>query len=240
MDQKRNNIYIYVTWLTKLLAGENQCKWATWYKAHYQYSKIPPKDPLSLAEWTREHNILLQQRKEKYEKEKYRVTIEDQNAFKYIVKVPKHDTCIDTYKNLTLKKECDLCEEVIIAGKADLIAIKEITRIDQQRPIYIRCLIEDEKTGKQRNSDIFQMMIYLLAFDKKFEIEKKFVDSINGILNYKNGSIIEVPFAKITESFKNDFNNLVKEINSNNEPFKVPSKFECQWCDIQNCEKRIY
>ena len=37
MTIQRQTPYIWVTWLTKLLAGEAQCDWASWFKAHNKY-----------------------------------------------------------------------------------------------------------------------------------------------------------------------------------------------------------
>ena len=44
MAVHRDSPYIWVTWLTKLLVGENYCEWAGWFKAHYErYDKVPAK-----------------------------------------------------------------------------------------------------------------------------------------------------------------------------------------------------
>ena len=36
MPQRRDQPYIWTTWLPKLLTGENSCEWAIWFKANYQ------------------------------------------------------------------------------------------------------------------------------------------------------------------------------------------------------------
>jgi len=40
MSVLRRSPYIWVTWLTKLMAGEAQCEWASWFKAHHKYDKL--------------------------------------------------------------------------------------------------------------------------------------------------------------------------------------------------------
>lgn len=43
MAMARNSPYVWVTWLTKILAGEQSCEWASWFKAHYQdFEKLLP------------------------------------------------------------------------------------------------------------------------------------------------------------------------------------------------------
>ena len=101
--QKRNNIYIWVTWLTKLIAGEQQCEYAAWFKAHFQYDKKP--SDFSLTKWSIKHNQLLHKRKRELEKEGYIVKIEDQNNFK-----------IEFLKGIT------------VSGKPDIVALGNLGR----------------------------------------------------------------------------------------------------------------
>jgi len=39
--QRRDKPYIWVTWISGLLAGEKQCKWAAWHRAHFNFVKTP-------------------------------------------------------------------------------------------------------------------------------------------------------------------------------------------------------
>ena len=50
--------YIWATWLTKLLTGENSCEWAVWFKAHYQDWTRTPSE-FSQAEWMLNHGDFL-------------------------------------------------------------------------------------------------------------------------------------------------------------------------------------
>ncbi len=54
--------YIWVTWLTRLIAGEAQCEWSLWYRARYRFDKLAPGS--DLVRWTMEHDHLVQARAE--------------------------------------------------------------------------------------------------------------------------------------------------------------------------------
>jgi hypothetical protein len=99
MKEERPNPYIWVTWLTKIMTGENQCRWASWFRSHYKADKVP--SDFDLAAWTAEHNLLLQRRKEELKSKGFTVYIEDQNSFKL-----RGKTGIE------------------VSGKADIVAIK--------------------------------------------------------------------------------------------------------------------
>jgi hypothetical protein len=58
---QRNGLpYIWVTWLTKLLAGEDQCQYAPWFKAHFKFDKVDRG--FDLAAWTAEHAAMVRAR----------------------------------------------------------------------------------------------------------------------------------------------------------------------------------
>jgi hypothetical protein len=100
MAVERESPYIWVTWLTKLMAGESQCKWASWFKAHNTYEKLP--SDFDLAKWTAQHNDLLQNRRTELELQGFSVYVEDQNSFKIVGK-----------------------DNIAVSGKADIVAIRE-------------------------------------------------------------------------------------------------------------------
>ena len=42
MMRIRESVYIWVTWLSRLLVGDASCEWATWYRSHHiGYEKAP-------------------------------------------------------------------------------------------------------------------------------------------------------------------------------------------------------
>lgn len=73
--------YVYATWLTKVIAGDEQCLYQPWFKAHYQYDKRP--DPsFDFAAWSVDHQALVERRAAELRADGWTVTVEDQNAFK--------------------------------------------------------------------------------------------------------------------------------------------------------------
>lgn len=48
MPTLRTQPYIWTTWITKFLAGDNSCEWATWYKAHHE---VPSRSKGNMDEW---------------------------------------------------------------------------------------------------------------------------------------------------------------------------------------------
>lgn len=76
---ERSNPFIWVSWLSKLMAGEKQCEWASWFRSHYVWEKVP--SGLDLAKWTADHAQLLRARKAALEAEGFTVYAEDQNSF---------------------------------------------------------------------------------------------------------------------------------------------------------------
>ena len=43
-ELRKHGPYIWVTWLTRLLAGENSCEWAAWFRAQHEswsWTRVP-------------------------------------------------------------------------------------------------------------------------------------------------------------------------------------------------------
>lgn len=79
VDRKRNRPYCWVTWLTKLLAGEDRCTWRTWYRAQHKYQKRPdaPGREAFFTEWTAKHDAIQARRAEDLKAQGYIVRMED-------------------------------------------------------------------------------------------------------------------------------------------------------------------
>jgi len=42
MTVSRDSSYIWVTWITGLLAADKQCEWSAWFRAHFSgFEKMP-------------------------------------------------------------------------------------------------------------------------------------------------------------------------------------------------------
>ena len=78
--QSRSRPYIWVTWLTKLLVGENSCEWAAWFRTHYQDYQTVPDDFDSTA-WQIKHTDLLNRVTADLEAKGQQVFTEGQNRF---------------------------------------------------------------------------------------------------------------------------------------------------------------
>lgn len=92
--------FVYATWVTPILAGEQECVYASWFKANYRYSKRDD-GTFNLAAWTADHTALLRQRCAELTADGWRVRVENENAFRLKGAV------------------------ALLAGKPDLIALKD-------------------------------------------------------------------------------------------------------------------
>ena len=73
---------IWVTWVTRLLVGENSCEWAAWCRAQHErwsWSKVP--STFDLAGWQMAHTSGGNENRRRWAEAGYEVFTEDQNAF---------------------------------------------------------------------------------------------------------------------------------------------------------------
>lgn len=80
MATPRHAPYIYVTWITGLLAGDDQCRWAAWFRAHFQHQKVERTDG-TLAKWKAEHSEMVDARVASLIADGYQAYLEAQNKF---------------------------------------------------------------------------------------------------------------------------------------------------------------
>jgi len=82
MPVKRQSPYIYVTWLTRLLVGEQSCEWCAWFKTQHEsssWSKIPKQ--FDVTTWQVEHTNLVRKIRAELEAGGRTVFTENQNSF---------------------------------------------------------------------------------------------------------------------------------------------------------------
>jgi hypothetical protein len=72
--------FVYVTWLTKLLAGDDACVWASWFRSHFKFDKV--ERGFDLAAWKGMHTEMVTARRAELEADGWMVTVEDQNHFR--------------------------------------------------------------------------------------------------------------------------------------------------------------
>ena len=66
MTIRRDNVYVWVTWLSRLLVGDASCEWASWFKAHHSGYVKASRD-FSLSTWKMHHTRLLNDVRDKLE-----------------------------------------------------------------------------------------------------------------------------------------------------------------------------
>jgi len=71
--------YVWVSWITKLLAGESSCVWSAWLRAHYQTAKAP--SGFDMGSWQMDHSAMLRKTAAEHEKDGSEVFTEGQNLF---------------------------------------------------------------------------------------------------------------------------------------------------------------
>ncbi len=97
---RRGGPYVWATWLPRLLAGDDSCEWAIWFKAQH-YGNSFTKREKDLSEWLLLHGELVKTTQADYEARGYTVSVEEQNR-------------------LTLKGKLGTIE-----GKPDLVAVMD-------------------------------------------------------------------------------------------------------------------
>lgn len=214
MKRTRDQVFIWPSWVSKLIAGESQCEWAIWFKAHYQFDKV--SSDFNLARWTINHQKALQERRRELETRGYRVLVEDQNSFHWQFK-----PCIT------------------ISGKADIVAFGETSLSGGDADNF--ALIEDIKTGRQKTSDFVQVVLYMMFLPKALPqyTETKF----EGTIVYRDGANVTIPPDAVDDESLTDiiWETLIKVSGPEAGCRCVPSSKECSYCDItkSDCPPRI-
>ena len=114
----------------------------------------------------------------------------------------------------------------IVAGKPDIVAVK--------RDLV---LVVDGKTGRERESDIWQVLLYLFAVPKS---RRDLPANLEGEVHYKNTDVALTP-AELTPARMEAIVALIKTIGDPTPPVKAPSRDECKRCNIgsKDCPQRV-
>ena len=79
---RRDGPYIWVTWLTKLLTGEDSCEFASWFKTQFDPRSWTRAERIgNLARWQVGHTDLKNAKAREFREQGYEVTHEAQNHF---------------------------------------------------------------------------------------------------------------------------------------------------------------
>lgn len=116
----------------------------------------------------------------------------------------------------------------ILAGKPDLVG--------ESREAV---LMSDGKTGSERPSDLWQVLIYLWAWKKRFPHDQRMVSG--EILYGQDDRSVPVSAERLTESVIGEIVGIIKAVSGEIPPAKVPSWNECSRCDIGpfECPQRV-
>ena len=116
---------------------------------------------------------------------------------------------------------------VKIAGKPDILAIRG-------EQIWV----EDCKAGRKKNSDLYQVLLYMLLLPLSHRCCRGM--KLQGRLIYLDGAI-DIANEQVDEAFKAQFREAIALLSSTVPPRKVPSFQECRYCDIsaQYCLERM-
>lgn len=114
----------------------------------------------------------------------------------------------------------------VVAGKPDLVAIKGD-----------RVLVVDGKTGRERDADIYQVLLYLFAVPKSRPDLPKLLE---GEVFYKGGQAVSLTSAELAEHM-DSIVAMVKTLASDDAPPKHPSRDECRFCNVgpKDCPQRV-
>jgi hypothetical protein len=82
MTVRRDQPYLYPTWLAKLMAGDVSCEWAVWYRVHHRDWSRPPSD-FDQAKYNMEHTKLLREVRLERDTGRERLLLERQASFWY-------------------------------------------------------------------------------------------------------------------------------------------------------------
>ncbi len=206
MAKQRREPYLWVTWITKLLAGEQNCEWATWFKAHFSDFEKQARST-DLATWTAQHNAMTRKRADELRAEGYRVYVEDQNKF--------------TFRG----------QAATLQGKPDIVAVSTTHDPGQEDVLVVDC-----KSGKKRDSDRLQVLIYMMVLPYTHEACKDKI--VRGELEYSDDRIrIDVLPASVRELIIST----IKRVAGADQLARVPSFSECRFCDLTSvdCSARV-
>ena len=213
MKQKRDKPYVWCTWLTKYITGEQQCEYAAWLKAHYKLDKAPSN--FNSRQWNIDHTQLLHKRRDELESKdlgqhKVKVKLEDQNSFKVY-----------------------LPHGAILSGKADIVCL-----VLNPEDAIIDGIVDDCKTGKPKDSDQVQVMLYMMFLP--ICIEEYAGVKFRGHVVYHDHNV-PIEWVEIDSNFQELIGNLVKRIVAKEPCRKVPSYNECKWCDVlkEDCPEKV-
>jgi hypothetical protein len=114
----------------------------------------------------------------------------------------------------------------VVAGKPDLVAT-----------LPDRVLVVDGKTGRERDSDIWQVLLYLFAIPKS---RPDLTGELEGEVLYKSGRTVTLTPAELAPRL-GEIVSMIHVIASDVPPLKTPDRDNCKFCNIgpKDCPQRV-
>lgn len=205
--------YVWVTWLAGLLAGDKQCWFAAWMKAHHQLAKRPDQT-FDRAAWAADHDRLVDLRAVQLMADGYTVHRERENEFKLVG------------KTALLSGKCD-----IIAFKGDHILFSDGKTGQEKKADFWQVLIYMRVMPLVRAG--FGMGCHVDGEVVYGGLDANEVPVIRSILPVTKDDLTPVRTAQIDEGMRALAGIAV--------PRATPSGSECEFCDItsEDCPYRV-
>ena len=187
--------YMWVTWLSGLLAGSDVCEWAAWYRTHFRYAKLQREDG-DLDSWKIQHDNMVRARVAALRGNGYVVDVEEDNEFKLEG------------------------QRATLAGKPDIVARKGANH----------AIVVDEKSGKRREKDRWQVLLYMYALPRLGLM----IRPLHGQIEYRDG-VVDISADDYTPEVHARILTTLQVVGGSLEPNRTPSPTECRFCDIAAC-----
>ncbi len=212
MKKARQKPFVWPSWITKLIAGEDHCFWKSWFKSHFQnYDKTP--STFDAAMWNVKHTTLLRSRVDVLTGLGHRVLIEDQNSFKL-------DYCSNAGHSCT------------ISAKPDILAFGQVGCPPEEF-----AEISDAKSGRPKTSDSVQVWMYQILLP--LAVPDYATTKFSGCVVYPESvPNVDIPNTIADDEGLRDqiFSTIDKIIGPEVACRKTPSKMECRFCDITSAD----
>lgn len=211
MTTERSSPYVWVTWLSKFMAGDVTCDWAPWFKSHYQDWPKAPGD-FDLASWKVNHTRLLRDLREKREAMGEQILFEHQTAFKY----RRPDS------------------RLVLAGKPDLATVDGSAvrvfdcKTGQQRAsdviqvqIYLYCLKQTNRAYQSKSVEGILVYPDHIVGVPPYSVDDQFVSNFNYFLDVLDQ---EIPPLKLPSYMECRFCDISKDA--------CPERIEIEAADV--------
>lgn len=230
-DALRRSPFVWVTWLTGLLSGDKQCQYALWYRAQHQYEKRPDDHQADLSKWKADHARMVQSRADTLRQRGWHVYTESENKFMVYGALATLLAVPDIVAVRT--GEPDLLRGIALDGEIPV----DSPEAEQGQPVAV---VEDCKTGKRKDSDYWQVVIYMMFLPVlKGQMKERLLGARpSGTVVYNDGDVV-IPVSHANQTARESAAKLMRMAAGTEPPRPTPSSGECGWCDVANCTFRV-